>query len=411
MKIHELIEARSHSEQNPHISINQLVKQYQQASERFKDIPTTNAFVSFTDLEKLGVNPQSQYETPMGIYAYPLDYVISTAGDDQPMTSLPFAGESPWANFFRARGHVIELAKMTRDSQFNNLIEHLRDIYIAVSGLDTVVANDKFNELMRKESPKNRASSAGSILWHLTMSVSEALVRDKHSAWYGKSEELVWTMIFRRMGVDGCVDLGAGIIHRAEPTQAVFFSRSAVTDVERAANKYSPVRRKRRELAGELLKKSSKEPNLTASEQWDLNRLEFLTYLFRYDVNEFAHELRRVPIPDSEQFIARYQRKIPQNILLNMITFRPATIRLLTNPSEQLQLAAITSNSQVFKLIKHPTQAVRLSAVTADPANIKYIGNPDQQLQTLAVKRDPTLIKYIKRPTEHTAKLAQQGTT
>jgi len=70
-----------------------------------------NLYLSFTSIEKLGINPMSTYNTPIGIYAYPASYVLSmTRGggrDDDTLWSpdqdLPFAGEKPYIQVFTAR--------------------------------------------------------------------------------------------------------------------------------------------------------------------------------------------------------------------------------------------------------------------------------------------------------------------
>lgn len=86
MKILSLLEARSNSEQNKKINVNDAISEYyNQYSEM--------AFLSFTKLEKLGVNPNSQFATPNGIYAYPLGYVVkklhTTTNDSGETIQLP----------------------------------------------------------------------------------------------------------------------------------------------------------------------------------------------------------------------------------------------------------------------------------------------------------------------------------
>ena len=86
MRLHELVEARKNPEANPKISINQAVAQA-------KDQP--NTFISFTEIDKLGINPKSKHETPIGIYAYPIKYVaqfhinLYISRQISPLTSHP----------------------------------------------------------------------------------------------------------------------------------------------------------------------------------------------------------------------------------------------------------------------------------------------------------------------------------
>lgn len=112
MKITELLEARKNPEQNPKVSVNQRVIDALNATTD-EVANTPNLFVSFTKLDKLGVNPLSEYDTPIGIYAYPAQYVDEVVGKYNPMNKLPFAGDSPYVNLFNAQGNIIDISKMS----------------------------------------------------------------------------------------------------------------------------------------------------------------------------------------------------------------------------------------------------------------------------------------------------------
>ena len=58
-----LLEARRNPEKNPHIGAWDLFFKY-------KDDP--NVYISFTTIDKLGINPNSKFNTPNGIYTYPI---------------------------------------------------------------------------------------------------------------------------------------------------------------------------------------------------------------------------------------------------------------------------------------------------------------------------------------------------
>ena len=61
-----------------------------------------DVYISFTELDKLGINPQSRYQTPLGIYTYPLHRILSRVGPEnadkaRPIGSyVPYAGKNPW---------------------------------------------------------------------------------------------------------------------------------------------------------------------------------------------------------------------------------------------------------------------------------------------------------------------------
>lgn len=62
--------------------------------------PKSLVWFSMTALNKLGVNPKSQYNTPLGIYCYPL-----TAKYKEHLLkgTLPFAGNQPYVQLFKIK--------------------------------------------------------------------------------------------------------------------------------------------------------------------------------------------------------------------------------------------------------------------------------------------------------------------
>lgn len=65
------------------------------------------AFISFVSIPKLGVNPQSEFDTPKAIYAYPLREIWPLLEKN----TIPFAGDRPFVAFFRVprRADVIDV--------------------------------------------------------------------------------------------------------------------------------------------------------------------------------------------------------------------------------------------------------------------------------------------------------------
>jgi len=93
----QYLEARRNPELNPKISAYEALLPY-------KDDP--DVYISFTDIDKIGINPRSKYNTPLGIYTYPLREVWDTYKFDQtksPGQSVPFAGEAPFIWILRKK--------------------------------------------------------------------------------------------------------------------------------------------------------------------------------------------------------------------------------------------------------------------------------------------------------------------
>lgn len=219
MKLRDIFEKRANPSLNAKHSINKKIKErLDRTNTTIAEIP--NAFITFTSIDKLGINPRSKYKTPNGIYCYPLSYVYSETGDDKSMEVLPFAGDQMYATIFSAKGNIVNLNSMTdedKDNYLNILQQADSVIRQLVDRLSTTVE-------------QARVVSPGGIFWYITYQLSIHL---------GKNSNNIWNGLFRKMGIDGCVDMGTGIIHPNEPTQAVFFTKGVISNEERVYNKYS----------------------------------------------------------------------------------------------------------------------------------------------------------------------------
>ncbi|MEY2973125.1 MAG: hypothetical protein RI886_902 [Pseudomonadota bacterium] len=245
MKTSDIIEARKNPELNPKVSINQYIRRAYDAASQLPNTNLKNLFVSFVAVPKLGINPRSKFNTPLGIYAYPAGYVIIRADDDKEMRdSLPYAGNQPYAAVFSAGGNIIDIRRMSANDEelyYNKLREFAKrlpkinsDIYIP-SG----IAKDWLSilELCIKLAPDRAKfkNLPGGRLWYVTYRFS-----NYYGPQYGQNPIVTWNKLFRAIGIDGVVDEGAGIIHEAEPTQAVFFSLAPLRVLGIVDNKYSP---------------------------------------------------------------------------------------------------------------------------------------------------------------------------
>jgi hypothetical protein len=257
-------EARKNPELNIKHSINSIMRDYYEKSPKFST-GEKNAFASFTKLPKLGINPQSVYNTPTGIYAYPLEYVLQQTGDnDSPETTLEFAGGAPYVNLFNSAGNIEIIKNITEqdleyylkkiEKYWNNsgfkLTQSDIDAYeyaddLAVNDLTSYIhyyfKQAKF-KLFYHETP-------GFKLWNIARMTAMKIARR-----INKNSSPVWNGLFRAIGIDGFVDYEGGIIHPNEPTQAVFFNIQAVKNVKLYDNKYSPNDVEAAKVRGEKIK-------------------------------------------------------------------------------------------------------------------------------------------------------------
>ena len=218
MKIHEIItEARRNPAVNKTPSpIEQLRNYYDNAS--MLSIEVANLFISLTSLEKLGINPKSFYDTPLGIFAYSVDYTLLIATKN--LTELPHFGDKPYINVFKATKpvRVLILNDMTMDEV---------DWYV-----DKLKLMPEYAQHIPTDTSKARIQTPGGIFWYITMVIAQSL-----SKIVSKKAPLLWNVLFRKLGINGCVDTGSGIIHHHESSQAVFFSSESIELIDRIPNK------------------------------------------------------------------------------------------------------------------------------------------------------------------------------
>ena len=276
-------EARKNPEKNPKKSIQALLTDEFENSDEISGTGVTNLFVSFTHIEKLGLNPQSKYNTPIGIYSYPVEYVLDEMDYNSATDTLnvgvdadvlPFAGDAQYATTFSVKseyeGTIVifgedegllndyapKLAKYVRttypriysrplddqihpndfesDEEYEYELMKLRDSYDVADDYDydiDDVVTDVYNHLESLTKFNNKEYGE---FWTLFYYVANKLAHRLKT-----NPAVVWTRLMLGCGINGVIDLGHGIIHENEPYQAVFFSRKFIDVHERYYNKYS----------------------------------------------------------------------------------------------------------------------------------------------------------------------------
>ena len=73
--------------------------------EKYKDDP--NVYISFRDIKRIGINPQPRYNTPNGIFSYPLSLIWKDFDHLKKQIYVPFAGEHPYIYVFKARNKLL----------------------------------------------------------------------------------------------------------------------------------------------------------------------------------------------------------------------------------------------------------------------------------------------------------------
>mgnify|MGYP003979486677 CR=1 FL=1 len=202
-----------------------------------EDTATPTHYITYTSLNKVGINPGSKYNTPNGIYTYPLTksiFQLIEIGD------LPYAQDKEYISVIMPKE---ETHMLTRSTPINmttflkkiysrealdaglihneEIIREIKDHYLQELDIDENLIS------FQKIKADSRHQSNFGILWNLTRIAA------------GEKPN-TWSALMRWIGFDGAYDNGDGIIHPMEPTQGVFFSKSALTVVETFPNKYTP---------------------------------------------------------------------------------------------------------------------------------------------------------------------------
>lgn len=239
MKVIDIIEARSKPGMNPKVSAyEQLLK--------YKDDPTI--FISFTVINKAGLNPRSSYNTPNGIYTYPLakTWEMYNVDEHRNFSRYPFANNNPYIQILKATKPeaILDVDQYTEE-QYQHDLKKIMELYPydekkiirAIGNAHVNTPAGKIWAATRKATlnfeddhdndydsidddedfvaPEFEPDDSDSI--YNTKSVNEAIPGK-----VGNASANQWSTLLRKLGYGLIIDLGHSIIHSSEPCQAVF---------------------------------------------------------------------------------------------------------------------------------------------------------------------------------------------
>lgn len=194
-----LLEKRSNAEKNSKIEPEAQLKDYAKDADKL--------YASYTMIDKIGVNPKSDHKgTPIGIYTYPLDYVLRKGIHD-----VPYQSEAPYIWLLKPTKPVLRLAYYDA-TNLQDDIEKLSKYFPDV--------HDVNNKL-----PKSAKNNPADNIWQLTKKLTQGNM-------------VKWNAVLRKiLGYQIIRDDGEEIIHFYEPTQCVFLDRSCFEVVARINKK------------------------------------------------------------------------------------------------------------------------------------------------------------------------------
>lgn len=178
-------------------------------------------FVTFVSVDKVGLNPKSPYDTPIGVYTYPLDYVLNE--EDVPFRGEPETKSSKIKVLKRKTNKI--LTNDLTDYEYELKIKQIENLMKNSGKYIPEVESESKDYIKRWEQAARKNTNFG-CLWNVTRMLSMDYYSKKNESNLPKMKNnpVAWTKLLLELGYDLAIDYDTGTIHPSEPTQAVFLN-------------------------------------------------------------------------------------------------------------------------------------------------------------------------------------------
>ena len=181
-----------------------------EALREFKDDP--NCFITFTSLEKVGVNPSTPYSTPVGVYAYKLHDVWNELEDNNYM----FGIERPFVSVLRlATANVLNIGTLPDKEPY---VSRMKQFYATNGGKDFQTLVSDFEAC---KTPVYQNDLPGKFVYNLGNYMCKRLSGEERGT--VKRSMVLFNKLLRETGFEAVVDQ-TSTIHLLQPSQAVFLT-------------------------------------------------------------------------------------------------------------------------------------------------------------------------------------------
>ena len=226
-----LLELRRNPTQNKKVAGHQQAANFIKA--HWKNPAVEEYGVSMTDIPKLGINPGSAYNTPLGIYFYPASYYLEMKYNKNEL--LEFQDDAPYIQILKFNtDNILEIDTLDVDGYqeyIGRLIKNVNRVASLIGQSEKVTLNTIVKASTDAKS-NAKVNSYGGEFWYLLWTLSNVDSQKQ----YGKRNAVVWNSIFRLIGVDIIVDNGSGIIHENEPCAGVVLNPRSIKHVDTIKN-------------------------------------------------------------------------------------------------------------------------------------------------------------------------------
>lgn len=119
----ELLESRRNPDQNQKLSAFERLKKYKGRND---------IFVTYTAINKVGINPMNDFNTPTAIYTYPLNQMWKIIEREKSAKAVPYAGNRKYIQVVQSKGKgkfIHDLYTKYTKSMYDKDMDKLRKIY------------------------------------------------------------------------------------------------------------------------------------------------------------------------------------------------------------------------------------------------------------------------------------------
>jgi hypothetical protein len=156
------------------------VRELQKYATGYDGIALKDLYVSYTSVNKLGINPRSGYNTPIGIYSYPLEYLLNKISAAGTATAADYMGEQPniWVFTPKSPDNGLNLSDYS-EQRYVKDITKLYNYLLKNGWSDEDFKNVVGDALNTMRPPVGLASPWAARLWWVCSNLANANVKVK----------------------------------------------------------------------------------------------------------------------------------------------------------------------------------------------------------------------------------------
>jgi hypothetical protein len=137
-------------------------------------------YISFTNIDKIGINPRSTYSTPVGIYCYPLNKaggepsaILDSMYRYNSFNDIPYMKNQPYIYMFEAKNK--EKGLILSEYTDEQLKTDKQKLYAYLKVKSDQITEDVFDAIVKNSQNNALVQTPGGYLWNLTRVSSKML--------------------------------------------------------------------------------------------------------------------------------------------------------------------------------------------------------------------------------------------